>query len=838
MARKVMGPKGSKRRARFLILPLLLAACTALFFVAGAQAVHDTGLFQLDGNATTVNPPAGDDWDHVCHQVTGSDCSTSSNTNGATAVDWTAEPNLNSTIFTGGGSKDPQDISSWAWKDGAGGLPDKDNLLHSFAARYSVPSNANCPGPGGNTDGTKNCDVLFFGSDRLDNSGDAQQGFWFFQNKITLGSTPSGGGFNFSGVHKNGDLLIISDFSNGGSTSTISVYVWNNAVSGNLQLLQTSNAANCGTAAATDAFCGIVNGSTITMPWSFTDKSGTPNNGALNGEFYEGGINLSKFNLGGECFSSIASETRSSTSTTATLKDFVLGQFAVCGASMTTTPSTTGEVSPGQSVTDQADVTGTGTSSPPDPTGNVTFFLCSVTGSNTCDSGGTQVGNPVPLDGGANTTDGLAHAISGAVNTAQNPLLPGKYCFRAEWPGDSNYSPPTPPGKFIETNPSGECFTVRTIPTTTTTTPSNVSGQPLGGGLLVGVTLYDKAVVTGTAVGGNPPGTINFFVCDPTQVQGAAGSENCPSGFGTPLGGNPRTLLADAGSSPPTSSVLSSPGVQATSAGVWCFRAEYTHSGTTYEDSHDSSHGECVTVGPLGTTTVTTPQSGGNPISGALAVNAVVTDHALVTAVSTGDGTPTGTINFFICSPLVVAANGGDCHANGTPAGSKTANAVAGSSPPASSADSDQITASSVGTWCFRAEYVPGGANGNNYTGSSDSSTGECFLVQDSTAASSEQDWLPNDTAHISSTGGTALNGSLTITLYESADCSGTAVTGQSYPFTLTNETSPVTRSTSNSTYLVTADKTVSWKIVFTPDAGTNVTGSSHCETTSLTITN
>ena len=45
-------------------------------------------------------------------------------------------------------------------------------------------------------------------------------------------------------------------------------------------------------------------------------------------EFFEGGVNLSELGLGNECFSSVASETRSSTSTTAVLKDFVLGQLA------------------------------------------------------------------------------------------------------------------------------------------------------------------------------------------------------------------------------------------------------------------------------------------------------------------------------------------------------------------------------------------------------------------------------------------------------------------------------------------------------------------------------
>src|SRR5215468_10297949 len=161
------------RKRTWAVLTVASAAVLAIgIAIPAARAVHDTGAFELDGNATssttTATPP--DDWDRVCHQVTGSDCSTTFNTNGATAVDWVSEPNVNTTIFTGGGSKDPQDINQWAWKDGAGGLPAKDNLLHSFAARYP----------------TSEGQVLYFGSDRLDNSGDAQQGFWFFQNSIGL----------------------------------------------------------------------------------------------------------------------------------------------------------------------------------------------------------------------------------------------------------------------------------------------------------------------------------------------------------------------------------------------------------------------------------------------------------------------------------------------------------------------------------------------------------------------------------------------------------------------------------------------------------------------------
>jgi hypothetical protein len=70
--------------------------------------------------------------------------------------------------------------------------------------------------------------------------------------------------------------------------------------------------------------------------------------------------------------------------------------------------------------------------------------------------------------------------------------------------------------------------------------------------------MFDLAVVTGTSVGGNPPGNVNFWICNPDQVTGASGSEVCAAGDGTALGGNPGALVADAGSSPPTSGLKAS----------------------------------------------------------------------------------------------------------------------------------------------------------------------------------------------------------------------------------------------------------------------------------------
>jgi hypothetical protein len=467
-----------RRRRRWLTAGIAMLSTTAAVVALGlgvgpAAAVHDTGAFELDGNATNNPAVPGDDWDNVCHQVLGTDCSTSSNTTGATAVDWVAEPNLNASIFTGGGSKDPQDINQWAWKD-AGGLPDKDNLLHSFAARYA----------------TNQGEVLYFGSDRLDNSGDAQQGFWFFQNSIALGSNSVGGGSGFTGVHKDGDVLVVTDFSNGGTTSTITVYAWDSTCKkttgttagtcgdANLRIKGTSTNANCASAAANDSFCGIVNPNTITMPWSFTDKSGTPNNGALNGEFFEGGVNLTALGLGDRCFSTVASETRASTSTTATLKDFILGGFGSCGAAVTTQSSITGSTSIGTgsvSVSDSATVTVTGVTT---WNGTVQFHLRGPIASPLEVS--TNIGGPVAVSNTTPTVQSNTAAVTAA----------GDYCWSAHFTSNTTGVPDR------DDNGANECFTVTPVTPALPTTagPDVVLGNPV----------TDTVALSGTS---NQPGT-------------------------------------------------------------------------------------------------------------------------------------------------------------------------------------------------------------------------------------------------------------------------------------------------------------------------------------------
>jgi len=525
------GGRGSRRWSRIGVI--FAIGLLFVFFAVPAQAVHKTGAFQLDGDAQQATSPplsnstVGDDWDNICasnpttctfqspYTASPSTTATASAHVSDTTVSSTCAGATNCTVFTGGGSKDPQDLSSWNWKTDSGGLPSKDNLAHSFAARYSLPADpATCPST------ASTCKVLYFGSDRIDNSGDAQEGFWFFQNPVclkldgTFGNKLTGTTCSGTAAHMAGDLLILSDFSVGGTTSTINVYEWVTSggdVSTNLLSLGGSTSAACNSITPplpnNDAFCGLVNATDGTIaPWTFTDKSN--NNTYLKGEFYEGGVNLSHFNLGGECFASFASESRSSTAPTATLKDFVLGGFGSCTSGIKTTPSVIGSVSIGTtasvSVTDQAIVTVNGATN---FGGSVTFHLCGpadLVSQATCVTGGSLVGSAKPVGPPSPATVTSDAAIITSV---------GSYCWRGDYSGDPGANVPG-----SSDSSATECFTVTPVQPTLTTQAS--------GPAILGSAISDTATLSGTA---NEPGSP---VINPTTAGGPAGGTISFTAFG------------------------------------------------------------------------------------------------------------------------------------------------------------------------------------------------------------------------------------------------------------------------------------------------------------------
>ena len=295
-----------------------IVAITLIAARATLDAVHHLGVFELEGNAFDDPAVPGDDWSTV-------------NFGGGTAVARTgvlADPAPQS-IYTGGGSKDPLDIPQWKYKDGA--VPDKDDITNAYAAAYNVNGDL----------------VIYFGADRFANDGDAQLGFWFFQQNVTLNVDGT-----FDGSHTVGDILVLANFTNGGAQATIEVLEWvgggGDQHGGTLRLLESATNATCNTLTGDHKVCAVTNPGPVASPWPYTPKQGTPGTFPTF-SFFEGGINITQIFAGTTppCFASFLAETRSSTSVTAVLKDFVLGAFPVCGIDITK-DCTGGALAPGE----------------------------------------------------------------------------------------------------------------------------------------------------------------------------------------------------------------------------------------------------------------------------------------------------------------------------------------------------------------------------------------------------------------------------------------------------------------------------------------------------------
>jgi hypothetical protein len=171
-------------------------------------------------------------------------------------------------------------------------------------------------------------EYLYFFGDRASINGDAQIGFWFFLNPVAPGQDDKGAE-PFVGTHAVGDILILSNFTNGGGTSGIRIYKWvgvgdPNATDGPFQLL---------TASADDK--AYVNTGLVTIPpnVTFDGQTWAYKNPAV-AQYPIGAFFLGRIHLKAEgreeiegCFSSFLLETRNSQSIDASLQDFASHSF-------------------------------------------------------------------------------------------------------------------------------------------------------------------------------------------------------------------------------------------------------------------------------------------------------------------------------------------------------------------------------------------------------------------------------------------------------------------------------------------------------------------------------
>jgi uncharacterized repeat protein (TIGR01451 family) len=381
-------------------------------FVGTVAAVHDEGIFELDGNALDQGGVDGDDWED----------GTAGAADDLFIPGSVEKDGADTSYFKEGGSKDHHDLDDWKWS-GTDVAPDKDELLDVFAAVYEAGETR-----------------VYFGADKFDDSGDAQIGFWFFQDKVSLD-----GDGTFNGLHTVGDVLVLSDFTNGGEVDLICVYEWNppgddiaNGVSDetgcdvgdNVTLVAAG--AECDVSSPDGEFdvCAVVNNGDETAPWAFENKDG--DDFFAKGQFFEGGINLSQL-FGGDapCFSTFLAETRSSQEVEAQLKDFALGSLDTCVPPDIETDASVDDADFGDEVTDTATLSG----DHGEVKGAIKFFICEpdeVTSGGCEGDAGTLVSTETIVNEQAESDPYTVGLTEDAVGT---------YCWRAEYTpaADSEY---------------------------------------------------------------------------------------------------------------------------------------------------------------------------------------------------------------------------------------------------------------------------------------------------------------------------------------------------------------------------------------------------------------
>jgi hypothetical protein len=457
-------------------------------------------------NVTRITEGAvsGSDWDKVYEQVTLDSNDTGDDDKcvslGAVECSYAADGRAKS-IFTQ--SKDYDEIANWRWRDQS--VPDADELDDGFAAKYVT---------GAGTPGEQQ--YLFFGADRAATNGSKDMGVWFFKKPVGTVNPVGGADGTFSGEHTAGDILILSTFTDGGATTNIRVFEWVGP-GGSVSALSAHLATfgDCVPGAAGAVGCGTVNDTTIESPWAYLGKGEPVGNEISAGGFLEGGINLTDLGLTG-CFSSFMATTRSSPSLTADPKDFILGNFESCGATLVTTPGDSigtpltdsnsngvPDVSIGTGtvqVTDSAVLNVTGTST---FTGSIKFFICGpIASPGLCTTGGVQ-------------DQATAHTANSNGTYASDMVTltsVGRYCWRGEFSS-------TTPGLTAGASDfsAGECFEVLPV-TPPLDTQAVTSAVNFGDPVQDNATLSDTASQPGS---GGPSTT--YPTIDPATAGAPAG---------------------------------------------------------------------------------------------------------------------------------------------------------------------------------------------------------------------------------------------------------------------------------------------------------------------------
>jgi hypothetical protein len=205
------------------------------------------------------------------------------------------------------------------------------------------------------------------------------------------------------------------------------------------------------------------------------------------------------------------------------------------------------------------------------------------------------------------------------------------------------------------------------------------------------VQVRDRATLTITGIA-NWSGTLDFWLCGPTALTSTALCDGTTGNVGTKIGGSVAVNQA-------TAQPILSDAATVTSAGRYCWRAEFTSGTTGVPNDKDSRATECFEVRPVTptlTTNATVSVEIGNPISDTATLSGTANQPGTpVINPTTAGGPAGGTITFRLYGP-------GDTNCTGTPVFTSLAIPVSGDN---NNYNSGNFTPTSAGTYRWTAVY-------------------------------------------------------------------------------------------------------------------------------------
>jgi len=253
--------------------------------------------------------------------------------NGLTAVflaDDLAREGTDDTSFATS-NKNDMVIADWEW--GTGKVTPKDDISNAYA--FAIMDNNFTPPHL----------IVYAGVERIKTEGDSHIDIELNQDLIDTDHTPPcpTKTCDFIGEKMHGDILISMNFVQGGRLGDVEVRMWDTTVPPGEFVVKSilphdaeGSAEGCNTdgGVAPDTVCAVNNGVPILGgPWPHYDvnENVTTDPIPMNG-FTEVGVDITELIGFTPCLKTIQVKSRTAASFTSQLKDFVLGNFDICGS--------------------------------------------------------------------------------------------------------------------------------------------------------------------------------------------------------------------------------------------------------------------------------------------------------------------------------------------------------------------------------------------------------------------------------------------------------------------------------------------------------------------------